>query len=322
MKRSKFENKHIYSELFPNTRNALIGTEYSTQQVSTLPAKPVQSSQTQQSISKFNKPREFKPRQPIVKSISTETITPNIVTNHYDPSLHLTTPKSDLELPLQIALKMTYPEQIAKYKEEAERYGYYIDPLTDEEHLVLHNPSKKAVIFGVRGTNVMNTNDILTDVESAFIDIKKFDRYKKAEQKYKEVKSKFNDIPIIHASHSLGGLVSSVLASNEDFIYSYNRPYFSYPIRKNEVAISVETDPLLLTRWKSQGNQPVIIPRTYYEKAKDYIAIQKTKINPDFEEKPFDIPQKYKSDLPDVAYENVLKGAFPIFHFAHTIYTK
>lgn len=325
MKRSKFENKHLYSELFPYSRNALTGTEYTQPQVSSLSSQPQQATQPQTqnvNIPKFTKPREFKPRIPVAKTVSTETITPNIVTNQYDPSLHFETPKADLELPLQIALKMTYPEQIGKYKEEAEKYGFYIDPLTDEEHLVLHNPSKKAVIFGVRGTNVMNTQDILTDVESAFIDIKKFDRYKKAEQKYREVKSKFNNIPIIHASHSLGGLVSSVLASNEDFIYSYNRPYFSYPIRKNEVAISVETDPLLLTRWKTQGNQPVIIPRTYYEKAKDYIAIQKTKINPDFEEKPYDIPQKYKSDLPDVAYENVLKGAFPIFHFASTIYNK
>jgi hypothetical protein len=90
----------------------------------------------------------------------------------------------------------------------------------------------------------------------------------------------------------------------------------------NEIAISVETDPLLLTRWKNEGTKPVLIPRTYYEKAKDYLAIQKTKVNPDYEEYPIEIPKKYKSDLPDVAYENILKGAFPLAHFAHSIYNK
>jgi hypothetical protein len=318
---SKFRNKQLYTDIFPLSRSSLIGTEYQYTQASQPLIQKIkqQFGESQIPNKAFSKPKQYaSPKKTIIPTTST---TSNIM-SQYDSSLHQKIPKSDLELPLQIALKMTYPEQIAKYKEEAKRYGYYIDPLTDEEHLVLHNPSKKAVIFGVRGTNVMNTQDILTDVESAFINIKKFDRYKKAQDKYRQVKSKFDDIPIIHASHSLGGLISSVLAQPEDFIYSYNRPYFSYPVRKNEVAISVESDPLRLTRWKNQGNQPVIIPRTYYEKSKDYVAIQKTKINPEFEEKPFDIPEKFKNDLPNVAYENVLKGAFPLFHFAKTIYSK
>ena len=144
-----------------------------------------------------------------------------LTTNKFDTSLHQETPKSQLDLPLQVALKMTYPQNIGKYKEEAERYGYFIDPLTDVEHLVLYNPSKKKVVFGVRGTDVDKTSDIFTDISSAFTDIKKFDRYKKAEEKYKEVKSKFNDMPITLASHSLGGLISSVLAEPEDKIYTF-----------------------------------------------------------------------------------------------------
>ena len=336
---SKFRNRQTYANVFPEYTSALVGTEYSPIGVlrpQTGNAKPTQATHNvkeyfgePQKIHKaFNKPKtypEFKEKTPIIpesKTISTETITSNIVSNQYDPSLHQETPKSQLEIPLQVVLKASYPEQMAKVRGELNRYGYFIDPLTDEEHLVLHNPVKKSVIMSVRGTNVMNTQDILTDVQSAFIDIKKFNRYKKAEEKYKQVKSKFDEIPIIHASHSLGGLISSVLAQPEDFVYTYNRPYFSYPIRKNEVAISVESDPLLLTRWKNQGKKPVLIPRTYYEKAKDFVAVQKIKVNPDYEEYPIEIPEKYKSDLPDVAYENVLKGAFPVFHFAHSIYNK
>jgi len=310
---SRFKNKQLYTDVFPEFQAGLIGTEY----------------QYKKPPSQFGEPPKtypkFKNKVPIIpesQTVSTETITSNVVSNQYNPKLHQPIPKSQLEIPLQTVLKATYPEQIAKVRGDLNRYGYFIDALTDEEHLVLHNPTKKSVIFGVRGTNVMNTNDILTDVESAFVDIKKFDRYKKAEEKYRQVKSKFNEIPIIHASHSLGGLISSVLAQPEDIVYSYNRPYFSYPIKKNEIAISVETDPLLLTRWKNDGTKPVLIPRTYYEKAKDYLAIQKTKVNPDYEEYPIEIPKKYKSDLPDVAYENILKGAFPLAHFAHSIYNK
>jgi hypothetical protein len=312
-------------DVFPEFKAGLIGTEYSPIGV----LRPQTGNQYKKPPSQFGEvPKtypKFKNKVPIIpesQTVSTETITSNVVSNQYNPKLHQPIPKSQLEIPLQTVLKATYPEQIAKVRGDLNRYGYFIDPLTDEEHLVLHNPTKKSVIFGVRGTNVMNTNDILTDVESAFVDIKKFDRYKKAEEKYRQVKSKFDEIPIIHASHSLGGLISSVLAQPEDIVYSYNRPYFSYPIKKNEIAISVETDPLLLTRWKNEGTKPVLIPRTYYEKAKDYLAIQKTKVNPDYEEYPIEIPKKYKSDLPDVAYENILKGAFPLAHFAHSIYNK
>jgi hypothetical protein len=310
---SRFKNRQLYANVFPEFQQGLIGTEYQYQKP------PSQFGEPPKSYPKF---KEKKPIIPESQTVSTETITSNIVSNQYDPKLHQDIPKSQLEIPLQVVLKATYPENLQKSREELNRYGYFIDPLTDEEHLVLHNPVKKSVIMGIRGTNVLNTQDILTDVESAFVDIKKFNRYKKAEEKYRQVKSKFNEIPIIHASHSLGGLISSVLAQPEDFVYSYNRPYFSYPIRKNEVAISVESDPLLLTRLKNDGTKPVLIPRTYYEKAKDFIATQKIKINPDYEEYPIETPKKYKSDLPDVAYDNILKGAFPIAHFAHSIYNK
>jgi hypothetical protein len=61
----------------------------------------------------------------------------------YDPSLHYSTPKSELDIPLYVALRMTYPSQLDKYKTKAEKYGYYVDTkLTDNEHLILVNPKK------------------------------------------------------------------------------------------------------------------------------------------------------------------------------------
>ena len=307
---SRFKNKQLYTDVFPEFRSALVGTEYRYFDKTPKPS-TIQDFKTQ--IPKTPQTQKSKP-------IQTQTIERGIIPSIYNEKLQQEIPKSQLDLPLQVALKATYPEQLLKVKDDLGRYGYYIDPLTDEEHVVLVNPSKKKVVFGVRGTNVLNTQDIITDAGLTTFDIKSFNRYKKAQEKYKEVKSKFGDIPIIHASHSLGGLISSQLAQPEDVVYSYNRPFFSYPIQKNEIAISVSSDPLLLTRLK--GQKPTIIPRTFYEPAKDYLAIQRTKVNPDFEEKPIEIPKQYKTDLPNVQYKNIIAGVFPAATFAKDIYRK
>jgi hypothetical protein len=307
---SRFKNKQFYTDVFPLSRVGLVGTEY---QYQTQP-------QQFDKIPKSTTIKEFKKQIQKSTPNETQTIERGIIPSIYNEKLQEEIPKSQLDLPLQVALKATYPEQLSKVKDDLGRYGYYIDFLTDEEHVVLVNPSKKKVIFGVRGTNVLSTADITTDLGLTTFDIKTFNRYKKAQEKYKEVKSKFGDIPIIHASHSLGGLISSQLAQPEDIVYSYNRPFFSYPIQKNEISISVKSDPLLLTRLK--GQKPTIIPRTFYEPAKDYLAIQKTKINPDFEEKPIEIPKQYKTDLPNVQYKNIIAGVFPVATFAKDIYQK
>ena len=309
---SRFKNKQLYTDVFPLSRVGLVGTEYQY-------ASPQRPSAPQQIKEKFGEALPNK-RSAKATPMETQTIERGIIPSIYNEKLQQEIPKSRLDLPLQVALKATYPEQLAKVKDDLGRYGYYIDPLTDEEHVVLVNPSKKKIVFGVRGTNVLNTQDIMTDAGLTTFDIKTFNRYKKAQEKYKEIKSKFGDIPIIHASHSLGGLISSQLAQPEDVVYSYNRPFFSYPIKKNEIAISVASDPLLLTRLK--GQKPTIIPRTFYEPAKDYLAIQKTKVNPDYEEKPIEIPKQYKTDLPNVQYKNILAGAFPVTTFAKDIYQK
>jgi hypothetical protein len=308
---SKFRNKQLYSDVFPLSRIGLVGTDYS----------PIGVLKPQPPLPPTNQIKErFGEKQRIPLIPKTQTMTTSIVPSIYDVKKQEDIPKTQLDLPLQIALQSTYPEKRASVKDDITRYGYYIDPLSDLEHSVLVNPSKKKIVFGVRGTNVMNTQDIITDVGLGFFDIKNFDRYKKAQEKYNEIKNKFGNIPIIHASHSLGGLISSQLASPQDTVYSYNRPFLNYPIKKNEISISVESDPLLLTKIK--GQNPIIIPRTYYEKSKDYLAIQKTTVNPEFETKPIEIPKEYKTDLPNTGYINFLKSIAPIGVTAKSLYEK
>jgi hypothetical protein len=320
---SRFQNKRLYTDVFPEFQTNLIGTEYAPLQLSP-PPQPMSQPTIKAVKQRFGEAPTTKKTlmtsTPKAKTAETQTMTTAIVPSIYDEKKQEDIPKSQLDLPLSIALQSSYPEKLASVKDELTRYGYYIDPLSDLEHSVIVNPNKNKVIFGVRGTNVMNTNDILTDMSLGVFDIKTLNRYKKAQEKYKEIKNKFGDIPITHASHSLGGLISSQLAEPQDTVYSYNRPFLNYPIKKNEISISVETDPLLLSRLK--GQKPTIIPRTYYEKAKDYVAIQKTKVNPDFETKPIEIPKEYKTDLPNTGYINFLKSIAPIGVTAKSLYEK
>jgi hypothetical protein len=371
---SRFRNKQLYTDIFPEYKSALEGTEFRkpiqqpTQEIKqrfgeATPSPPAPLSREGLRLKKtlMSPPiqptaKPALPRPPIqptakpdspqtgnIPTTQTVSLRGYVAENKYDKSLHQETPKSQLELPLQLALKVTYPQNIQKYKDELERYNYYIDPLSDEEHVILYNPLKPStsaskVIFGVRGTDVGKSADIFTDIGLAFTDIKEFDRYKKAEEKYKQVKSKFNDMPITLASHSLGGLISSVLAEPEDKIYTFNRPYLSYPIRKNEVAISVETDPLLNTlnakgsvrgsprnvvkQTEDLTKKPIIIPRTYYSKAKDYLEVEKAKVNPNYEQKEIKIPEEYKTDLPNIFYQNVIQGAYPAAYLGYQAYEK
>jgi hypothetical protein len=322
---SRFSNKFTYSDIFPNYQNALVGTEYRQAQPQTQPQTQPQYTQplekkTVKKIdytiipSKFKKPQSLIKKENVSsKSISTETepesTNQDINPIPYDKSKHGKIPKSELDIPLYVALKMTYPNEIQKYKTDAQRYGYFIDhKLTDKEHLVLVNPKKNITIFGVRGTNPENFNDIVTNVAVPFYGIKNLDRYKLAEKKNEEIKLKYKNNKIIKIGHSLGGLIQSVLSSDDEKVYTYNRPY-SYPVKDNEIAISVETDPLYQVN-KIDRKKIKTIPRNYYELARDYVGIKKSEVNPDYEEEPnpIVIPNKYKTDLEVVAYKNLAKA--------------
>jgi hypothetical protein len=259
--------------------------------------------------------------EPTTKTVSTETMDETINENNQKETDKKKIPKSKLDIPLYTALRMTYPEQIKKYQQDAERYGYKLDnDLSDEEHLVLVNKEKKITIFGVRGTNINNFNDIITNIATPLYGIKNLERYKAAEKKNEEVKLKYKDNEIIKIGHSLGGLIQSVLSKEDEKVYTYNRPY-SYPVKNNEIAISVETDPLYMAN-KIDRKKIKTIPRTYYESAKDYVAIQKAKVPFEVEEDTIEIPNKFKTDIEVVAYKNLGLAAETAGRIGYRYYTQ
>jgi hypothetical protein len=322
---SKFRNKQLYTDVFPEFQTNLIGTEYAPPQQQQPPLQRSKQAIKERfgevPLSK-KKPLLTLPKQP---TVIPEPIDENLQTK-YDPTLHYTTPKSELDLPLQIALKATYPEQLIKVKDDLNRYGYFINSeLTDPEHIVIHNPQKKITIFGVRGTNLESSSDVFTDISlpfSAMIgkDIKTYDRYKQAEKKYEEVKKAYPNTEIIRVGHSLGGTIQSVMSKANEKTYTYNRLYGPYDVKPNEIAISVESDPLFIR--KSEDKKKIIqIPRTYYEKARDYVALKKAKIPSEYEEKPIIIPEKYKTDEETVVYKQLMKKIPSIAMSAYNVFS-
>jgi hypothetical protein len=242
----------------------------------------------------------------------------------YDPSLHYDTPKGELDIPLYTALKLTLPQQIPKYVEEAQRYNYVVDPdLTTEDNSVLVNDKNKMVVFGVRGTNPESTEDVMTDVSLLYKNVKSLNRYKYAKEFLDKTRRKYQGYKINLIGWSLGGIIASELGETTDNIYTYNRPFFEANIKPNEKSFSVEGDFLLTTlphlRGTNKGKNynPVIIPRTYYDKARDFYQIEKLKVNPDFESKPIEIPEEYKNEyLP--LYKNLLYNVLP---YGATVYS-
>lgn len=318
---SRFRNKQLYSNVFPEFQQGLVGTEYQPK-----------SLETQSIKQRFGEPSTLQPKfkKQILKAKAIETQTQTINSNldnpmKYDPSLYNPIPKSELNIPLYIPLKMTYPEQMDKYKQKAAQYGYFVDTnLTDKNHLVLVNKQKQVVVFGVRGTNTELSSDVLTSTSLPFSsligkDITSYNRYKDAVKKYEEVKKAYPNEELIRIGHSLGGTIQSVMSKPNEKTYTYNRLYGPYDVKPNEVAVSVESDPLFIR--KSKDKQKIIsIPRTYYEKAKDYVALQKARVDPSFEEKPITIPNEFKTDYPNVAYKRIFTEAPGILTTAYKSY--
>jgi hypothetical protein len=327
---SKFRNKQLYTDIFPEFANNLVGTEYApVQQAIPLPLPPPPPKiQTIKAIKqKFgeveNKKSLYtgitKTQTQRPKLIETQTQTTNNNLDNpikYDPSLYFPIPKSELDIPLYIPLKMTYPEQMDKYKQKASQYGYFVDTdLTDKNHLVLVNKQKQVVVFGVRGTNTEITSDVLTSASLPFSsligkDITSYNRYKEAVKKYEDVKKAYPNDELIRIGHSLGGTIQSVMSKPNETTYTYNRLYGPYDVKPNEIAVSVESDPLFIRKSKDK-KKIITIPRTYYEKAKDYVALQKARVDPSFEEKPITIPEEFKTDYENVVYKRFFHETLP-----------
>ena len=119
---------------------------------------------------------------------------------------------SPAPMTLYDALKIGYTRNENKQAIELQKYGFNIDKdLTNYDHLTAYNPKTKKLLYVVNGTDPTRPADILTDINLAFGNIKKTQRYKSDKKAYDKAKQKYNENRTIIAGHSLGGNIASKL---------------------------------------------------------------------------------------------------------------
>lgn len=137
-------------------------------------------------------------------------------------------------------LKSSYGDRnsIDKIKRE----GYNYDTMLSNSNVkVFHNPEKNKLVVGVAGTH--STNDVLTDVNLAFGNLKNTDRYKEARNILNRAKEKYSPNDVVISGHSLGGSISQYIAGKNDKVYTLDKgATIGQKTRKNEVAYRTQGD--------------------------------------------------------------------------------
>jgi hypothetical protein len=121
----------------------------------------------------------------------------------------LRTPKSNM--PLHKALKLSYLDDNKKKKKLLKKYGFRLDEdLSSHNQTVAYNPGSQRMLYSVAGTH--NMDDIKTDFQLAFGNLKKTKRYQEAVNTLDRAKNKYKGSKEnIISGESLGGTITSYL---------------------------------------------------------------------------------------------------------------
>jgi len=95
--------------------------------------------------------------------------------------------------------------------------NYSIDnELSNKYHSVYINNDNNNVVFGIRGTDVKDFGDLITDSALLFDLQAVTPRFRKAQNHLKKVQEKYKDKNITLTGHSLGGSISEQLAKTNN----------------------------------------------------------------------------------------------------------
>jgi predicted alpha/beta-fold hydrolase len=99
------------------------------------------------------------------------------------------------------------------------------------------------MLFTVKGTDVKSFSDLKTDVSLALGRLKNTKRYKDAKNGLEKARETLKPSHTIVAGHSLGGAISSYIASKSDKVYTLDKgATIGQKTRSNETAYRVKGD--------------------------------------------------------------------------------
>jgi putative lipase involved disintegration of autophagic bodies len=114
---------------------------------------------------------------------------------------------------LYTILKNTY-DKPSNQKTALDKFGYaYQSTLSTRNYQTYFNNKSKTMLFTVKGTDVKSLSDIRTDVSLALGRLKNTKRYKDAKNGLEKARETLKPSHTIVAGHSLGGAISSYIAS-------------------------------------------------------------------------------------------------------------
>ena len=185
------------------------------------------------------------------------------------------------KIDLHEALKYSYADK-NKQMNAFKQQGYNYDSmLSNHNQQVYYNPNEKNLIVNVAGTH--NLSDVGTDVYLAMGKLKDTNRYKEANNIFKQAKQKYQPTNTKVFGNSLGGTIAGYIAGRNDKVYTHNKgATIGQKMRSNETHYRTKGDLVSVfnafsTRTKNLSN-PNILKDPYNAHLVNTLKTKKIKV--------------------------------------------
>ena len=165
-------------------------------------------------------------------------------------------------LDLHEVLKHSYADK-NKQMNAFKNKGYnYDNNLSNHNQQVYHNKATNDLIVNVTGTH--NLKDVGTDLYLALGKLKDTNRYKEANNIFKQAKQKYKPTSTKVFGNSLGGTIAGYIAGRNDKVYTHNKgATIGQKMRSNETHYRTNGDLVSLLNAKSTRTKNLTNPNLF-----------------------------------------------------------